>query len=201
MLHSQENEDVSVSEFEKKALSDVTREKCNETEFPAETYETFDGEHFAEVNGSYNSADIITGRRTVSSLSCIEKYGYLTKHYCPLDQESLFKKKVVKSGETKTLSYQLSWIKSKWWYTSSEELQGGHCKVCILFDDFSTNAPKGNSVKNVFQNVSKSEKVSEHEKKDCHNKALEKAKKIVMTFEDQAHDKYNNISTRRTCTC
>ena len=52
----------------------MTREKCNETEFPAETYETFDGEHFAEVNGSYNSADIITGRRTVSSLSCIEKY-------------------------------------------------------------------------------------------------------------------------------
>ena len=58
---------------------------------------------FAEVNGSYNSADIITGRRTVSSLSCIEKYGYFTKHYCPLDQESLFKKAVVKSGETKTL--------------------------------------------------------------------------------------------------
>ena len=61
-----------------------------------------DGKHVAQVNGSYNLADIITGRRTVSSLSCIEKYGYLTKHYCPLDQESLFKKKVVKSGETKT---------------------------------------------------------------------------------------------------
>ena len=108
----------------------------------------------------------------------------------------MFKKKVVKSGETKTLSYQLSWIKSKWWYASSKELQGGHCKVCILFDDLATNAPKRNSIKNAFQNVSKSEKISEHEKKDCHNKALEKAKKFVMTFEDKTkavtHDKYNN---------
>ena len=122
-------------------------------------------------------ADIITGRRTVSSLSCIEKYGYLTKHYCPSDQESLFKKKVFKSGETKTLSYQLSWIKGKWWYASSKELQSGHCKVCILFDDVAADAPKGNSVKKAFQNVSKSEKISEHEKKDRHNKALENAKK------------------------
>ena len=68
--------------------------------------------------------------------------------------------------------------------------------MCILFDDFATNAPKGNSVKNAFQNVSKSDKISEHEKKDCHNKVLEKAKKFVMTFEDQTkavtHDKYNN---------
>ena len=91
----------------------------------------------------------------------------------------------------------MSWIKSKWWYASSEELQGGHCKVCILLDGFATNAPKGNSVKNAFQNVRKSEKISEHEKKDiCHHKALEKAKKFVMTFEDQTkavtHDKYDN---------
>ena len=124
-----------------------------------------DGKHVAQVNGSYNLADIITGRRTVSSLSCIEKYWYLTKHYCPSDQESLFKKKNLKRGETKTLSYQLSWIKSKWWYASSKELQGGHCKVCILFDDFVANAPKENSVKNAFQNVRKSAKISEHFKK------------------------------------
>ena len=68
--------------------------------------------------------------------------------------------------------------------------------MCILFDDLATNAPKRNSIKNAFQNVSKSEKISEHEKKDCHNKALEKAKKFVMTFENKTkavtHDKYNN---------
>ena len=69
MLHSQENEDAAVPEYEKKGLSDVRREKCNETEVPAETSETFHDEHFAEVNGSYKLADIISGRRTGSSLS------------------------------------------------------------------------------------------------------------------------------------
>ena len=49
--------------------------------------------------------------------------------------------------------------------------------MCILFDDFVANAPKENSVKNAFQNVSKSAKISEHEKNDCHNKILEKANK------------------------
>ena len=34
-------------------------------------------------------------------------YRYLTKHYCPSDEESLFKKKDVKIGETRTLLYQL----------------------------------------------------------------------------------------------
>ena len=114
-----------VFQCEKEDLSCVPGEKCNDTEVPAENCKTFDGEHFAEVNGSYDLADIITGRRTVSSLSCIEKYGYLTKHYCPSEQEYLFKKKVVKNGATKTLSYQLSWIKSKWWHAYSKELQGG----------------------------------------------------------------------------
>ena len=60
---------MTVPECERKALSDVPREKCNETEVPAETSETFDGEYFAEVNGSYNLADIITGRKTVLSSS------------------------------------------------------------------------------------------------------------------------------------
>ena len=64
MLHSQENEDVAVPKCEKRDLSDVRRQKCNKTEVPAETSETFDGEHFAEVNGSYKLADIISGRRT-----------------------------------------------------------------------------------------------------------------------------------------
>ena len=77
-------------------------EKCNDIEVPAETSEIFDSEHCAEVNSPYDLAEIITGRRTVSSLNCIKKYGHLSNHYRS-DQEYLFKKKDVKSGETKTL--------------------------------------------------------------------------------------------------
>ena len=76
--------------------------------------------------------------------------------YCSSDQEFLFKKKVVESGETKTLSYQLSWIISKWWHTYS-------MKYFII---------------SVF------EKISEHKTKHDHIKALEKAKTFIMTFED-----------------
>lgn len=49
-----------------------------------ETSETFDGEDCAEANCSYDLADIFTVWRTLSSLNCIEKNGYLIKHYYPL---------------------------------------------------------------------------------------------------------------------
>ena len=146
--------------------------KCNDIEGLAETSETFDGEHCTDLNGPYDLADIITGRRTVSCLSCVEKYGYLTKYYCPSDLEFLFKKKVVKSGETKTLSYQLLWTKRKWWHTYSTKY----------------------FITSVFQ------KISKHEIKN-HNKALEKAKYFVKIFKDPTKavthgkhedDKYQN---------
>ena len=65
-------------------------EKCIDIEIPAEASETIDSTHCAKVNSPYDLADIITDRRTVSSLSSNEKYGYLTKHYCPSDEEFLF---------------------------------------------------------------------------------------------------------------
>ena len=44
----------------------------------------------------------------MSTLSGMEKYQYLTKHYCPTDKWSLFQKRVQKGGETKTLITQLA---------------------------------------------------------------------------------------------
>ena len=51
-----------------------------------ETSETFDDEYcaFDEANCSYDLADIFTVWRTLSNLNCIEKNGYLIKHYYPL---------------------------------------------------------------------------------------------------------------------
>ena len=56
----------------------------------------------------------------------------------------------------KSLSYQLPLIKSKWWHTYK-------IKYFII---------------SVFQ------RISEHDTKAYHNKALEKAKNFVMTFQD-----------------
>ena len=61
----------------------------------------------------FDLPDVITGRKIVSELTREEKYYYLTKHYCPKDQNSLFKKQCIKGGETKNLTYQLLWIQNK----------------------------------------------------------------------------------------
>ena len=59
-------------------------------------------------NSFFDLADVITGRKIVSELTYEEKYFYLTKHYCPKDQNSLLRKHCIKGGETKNLTYQLS---------------------------------------------------------------------------------------------
>ena len=51
---------------------------------------------------------MITGPKIASELTREEKYYYLAKHYCPQDQDSLFKKQCIKGRVTKTLMYQLS---------------------------------------------------------------------------------------------
>ena len=49
-------------------------------------------------------ADIVMGRKILSTLSDVEKYQYLTKHYCPTDESLLFQKRVQQGGETKILT-------------------------------------------------------------------------------------------------
>ena len=87
-------------------------------------------------NFVFDLVDVITGRKIIS-----EKYYFLTKHYCPKDQNSLFKKQCIKGGETRSLTYQLSWIQNKPWYVYSKELQGGLCKVYVLFNQNSGSKP------------------------------------------------------------
>ena len=59
-------------------------------------------------NFVFDLVDVITGCKIIS-----EKYYFLTKHYCPKDQNSLFKKQCIKGGETRSLTYQLSWIQNR----------------------------------------------------------------------------------------
>ena len=85
-------------------------------------------------NSVFDLADVITGRKIVSELAREKKCYCLIKHYYPKVQNSLFKKQCIKGGETKNLTYQLSWIQNKPSHVYSKELQGGFCKVCVLFD-------------------------------------------------------------------
>ena len=43
-------------------------------------------------DSAFDLINMITGPKVVSELTREEKYYYLAKHYCPQDQNSLFKK-------------------------------------------------------------------------------------------------------------
>ena len=90
------------------------------------------------------------GRKVLSTLRDVEKYQYLTKHYCLTEKSSLFQKRVQKGGGAKTLTYRLLWIRKNDWQVYSKELQGGLCKYCVLFED-DDNQQRGKFVKTVFQ--------------------------------------------------
>ena len=99
----------------------------------------------------------------------------------------------------KRLSYQLSWLQN--WHVYSKELQGGLCRVCIIFDENKTGALRGNFVKNAFQNLAKSEKIAEHEGTEYHQRSCEKAESFLRTFENPTeavnHDKKRESNYER----
>ena len=76
----------------------------------------------------FDLADVITGCKLFE-----KKYYYLTKHYCPKDQNSSFKKQCIKGGETKNLTYQILWIQNKPWHVYSKDFWGCLWKVWVLF--------------------------------------------------------------------
>ena len=131
----------------------------------------------------------------MSTLSDVEKYQYLTKHYCPTDKLSLFQKTVQKGGETKTLTYQLSWIQKNGLHFYSKDLQAGLCKYCVLFDDDDTWQCR-KFVKTIFQDIGKSEKIKEHQLTEYHKRNAGKTKHFIAVFEDRteavSYDKNEN---------
>ena len=99
-----------------------------------------------------------------------EKYYCFIKHYCHKDQNLLIKKQSIKGRESRNLTYQLSWIQNKPWHIYSKVLQGGLCKVYVLFDQNSVSKPRD---KTVFQDTDKSEKRTKNETKEYHEDELE----------------------------
>ena len=61
-------------------------------------------------------------------------------------------------------------------------MSGGLCKTCVLFDKSTTN--RGIFVKNVFLDVSKPEKITEHAGLHYHLAAMVEAEHFVKGYED-----------------
>ena len=147
----------------------------------------------------YDLADVVTGRKNVSTLMDEEKYHYFKHHYQPTSESCMFQKVVSKGKKTWTLRYQLSWLCERSWHVYSKELEGGSCKVCVLFDD--CMGVRGNFMKNAFQNISKSEKIALHEQTEYHQKAMERATLFLNSYENPEqrvdHDKQNDTNYDR----
>ena len=161
--------------------------------------------HNANTIRMYDLADIVTGRKNVSTLTDEEKYHYYKYHYQPTSTSSMFHKTVTKKNKTCTLRYQLGWLHGRSWHVYSKELEGGLCKACVLFDECSavrgSNNKRGNFVKNAFQNIGKSEKIESHEQTEYHQKAMEKATLFINAYENPEqrvdHDEQKNTNYDR----
>ena len=55
------------------------------------------------------------------------------------------------------LTFKHEWLTNHPWHVYNKELDGSLCKACVLFDKSEKN--RGIFVKNVFQKVSKREKI------------------------------------------
>ena len=75
------------------------------------------------------------------------------------------------------LTFKHEWLTNHPWHVYNKELDGSLCKACVLFDKSEKN--RGIFVKNVFQKVSKREKIKEHDTLAFHSTAVLKAKDFI----------------------
>ena len=144
--------------------------------------ETDFSENVTNLNTVMDLADIITGRKKCSELTPDEKYSYYKNHFTPTKNNQLYQEKVTKKGETFNLTFKHEQLTNHPWHVYSKELHGSLCKACVLFDKSENN--RGIFVKNVFQKVSRPEKIREHETLAYHSTAMLKAKDFINSSKD-----------------
>ena len=94
--------------------------------------------------------DIVDGTCPITSPSRSDIYAYYTNK--PVIPDELFSKKVTKGGKPYTQDFNCKWLED---HVYSKKLEGGMCKVCVLFEDHQN---KGIFVKTAFQHVTKPER-------------------------------------------
>ena len=97
--------------------------------------------------------------------------------------------------------YQLPWIENKLRHVYNQKLQDGLCEVFVLLDQNLGSKLLGKFVKNLFQDVGKSEKITKHETKEYHKDASGKPKEFLESYEDPTnlvtHDKNSDEKYER----
>lgn len=120
---------------------------------------------------SFDLGDILLGEKRLQDLPQEQIYAYLKNHYQPGENDHILQKEVNRGGKKVLLTFQRSWIKDNPWLVYSKKVEGGLCKVCILFDPPSKRKQRGNFVNKPFKNIKRSEKIKEHFETDYHEDA------------------------------
>ena len=131
-------------------------------------------------------ADIVTRRKKREALNRDEKYRYYKNHFTPGEKDQLYKNNIRKKGQAFNLNFKYKWLADHPWHVYSKELSGGLCKACVLFDKSITN--RVIFVKNVFQDVSKHEKITEHAGLHDHLAAMVEVERFIKACEDLTTD-------------
>ena len=134
-----------------------------------------------EIKRDYDLADVV-GKRPLTDLTDEDKYNYLEYHFKPSATEKLFSLKISKNGKEKTLFYQHSWLEERSWHVYSPELNGGLCKLFVLFDKPHWKAQRGAFVASAFQKLQRSELIKAHAEIDYHKAAVAQGSDFMRTF-------------------
>ena len=90
--------------------------------------------------------------------------------------------KITKNGKEKTRFYQHSWLEERPRHVYSPELNGGLCKLCVLFDKPHKKAQRGAFVASAFQKLQRSELIKAHAETDYHKAAVAQGSDFMRTF-------------------
>ena len=139
-------------------------------------------ENVTKLDEAMDLADIVTGRKMREALNRDEKYRYYKNNFTPGEKHQFYQKNIRKKGQVLNLNFKYKWLADHPWHVYSKELSDGLCKACVLFDKSATNC--GIFVKNVFQGVSKPEKITEHAGLHYNLAAMVEAERFIKGYED-----------------
>ena len=116
-----------------------------------------------------------------------EKYCYLRQTAIYRKNDYLLRKAVTKNNKTFHILYKKEWADKYSWHTYSPYLNGGLCKVCVLFHNPHAEN-RGIFVRKAFQNISKPEKIDQHNGLQYHGAATLKAQGFKDVYEKRCHN-------------
>ena len=106
--------------------------------------------------------DVLSDIKPRKELGYDDLYQFYKSYFVPAKNDQLSHTLAIKKCSTYKLYFKMNWLDDDPWLVYSQELEGGLCKACVLFDPEENNVNRGIFVKRAFRDFSKPEKIREH---------------------------------------